>query len=116
MHRAALVVAALVSLTALASAQNKKPAEKNDGPRPLVCAPLGVAPGVETKLVVRGLRLDNVTEVRFGDVKAEVQIVSKGKTAVPNMQDAAKVGDTQLELKVKLPADFTGGEAAFTVI
>ena len=32
------------------------------------------------------------------------------------MQDAAKVGDTQLEVKVTLPADFAGKEAAFTVV
>jgi Bacterial pre-peptidase C-terminal domain len=81
-----------------------------------MCFPLGVVPGVETKITLRGQRLDTATEVRFGEVKATVKIISKGKANVPNMQDAAKVGDTQIETLVTLPADFAGNEAAFTVV
>src|SRR4051812_45724854 len=95
--RVALLAALL--LPAFAPAQPQPP-ERKDGPRPLVCAPLGVVPGVETKLIVRGQRLDTATEIRFGEVKATVKITNKGKAAVPNMQEGAKVGDTQLEATV----------------
>ena len=116
MRRAAFLVAIVLSLPlALAPAQQKPP-EKKDQPRTLVCAPLGVVPGAETKLVIRGQRLDTATELRFGDVQATVKITGKGKAAVPNMQDAAKVGDTQLEAAVTLPADFADKEAKFTVV
>ncbi len=109
-----LLTAAL--LTATYAPAQQKPADKKDSPRPLVCIPLGVVPGVETKLIIRGQRLDNATEIRFGDVKATVKIVNKGKATVPNMQDAAKVGDTQIEATVTLPADFADKEIAFTII
>jgi hypothetical protein len=115
MRRVVLLIALLFLPAALAPAQPKPP-EKKDGPRPLVCIPLGVVPGVETKLTIRGQRLDTSTEIRFGDVKATVKIVNKGKANVPNMQDAAKVGDTQIEATVTLPDDFAGKEAAFTVV
>jgi hypothetical protein len=96
--------------------EQPKPAEKKDAPRPLLCIPLGVVPGVETKVVIRGQRLDKATEVRFGDVKATVKIVKKRNASVPNMQDAAKVGDTEIEAQITLPADFAEKEAAFTVV
>lgn len=118
MRRLPLLVAAVILVAAtLVFAQPKpKPPDKKDTPHPLLCLPLGVVPGVETKVIIRGQRLDSTTEVRFGAVKATVKIVSKGKATVPAMQDAAKIGDTQLEVKVTLPAAFTGKEAAFTVV
>jgi hypothetical protein len=116
MRRFVLLVAAGMFLSALAAPAQPKPAEKKDEPRPLVCLPLGVVPGVETKIVIRGQRLDTATEIRFAEIKAAVKIVSKGKATVPNMQDVAKVGDTQIEATVTLPADFDGKEAAFTIV
>jgi hypothetical protein len=116
MCRAAFLVAAVLSLPLALAPARQKPPDKKDQPRALVCAPLGVVPGVETRLVIRGQRLDTATELRFGDVAATVKITGKGKAAVPNMQDAAKVGDTQLEATVTLPADFAEIEAKFTVV
>jgi hypothetical protein len=115
MRRVMFLVAAVSLTTAFAPAQTK-PADKKDAPRPLICIPLGVVPGVETKITIRGQRLDNASEIRFGDVKATVKIVNKSKANIPNMQDAAKVGDTQIEAQITLPADFAGKEAAFTVV
>ena len=116
MRRAVLLVAVVVFLSAAFAPAQPKPPEKKDEPRPLVCLPLGVVPGVETKITIRGQRLDTATEIKFGEIKATVKIVSKGKAAVPNMQDAAKVGDTQIEVQVTLPADFVAKEAAFTIV
>ena len=113
---ASLLVTVAVFLPSAFAPAQPKPADKKDTPRPLLCIPLGVVPGVESKIVIRGQRLDAATEVRFGDVKATVKIVRKGKANVPAMMDAAKIGDTQLEVKVTLPADFAGKEAAFTVV
>ena len=116
MRRVVMLVVSGVFLSAAFAPAQPKPAEKKEEPRPLVCLPLGVVPGVETKIVIRGQRIDTATEIRFGEVKAAVKIVSKGKATVPNMQDTAKVGDTQIEASITLPADFEGKEAAFTIV
>jgi hypothetical protein len=115
MHRIAYCFAVLFLPLSVAPA-HQIPPDKKDTPRPLVCVPLGVVPGVETKVVIRGQRLDAATEIRFGDVTAAVKITAKGKATVPNMQDAAKVGDTQVEATVTLPADLAEKEVPFTVV
>src|SRR4029079_1276805 len=116
MRRAAIALAVLVSVALPGAPGQPKPPDKKDAPHPIVCIPLGVIPGVETKITLRGQRLDTATEIKFGDVKAEVKITGKGKTAVPNMQGAARVGDTQIEGLVKLPADFAGDQVTLTVV
>ncbi|HKI37674.1 MAG TPA: hypothetical protein VKA46_37830, partial [Gemmataceae bacterium] len=108
----ALVLAAATSLPA----QDKKPPEKKDAPTVIVALPLGVPPGKATKVTLRGLKLDTATEVRFRAPKATAKVVSKGKTTVPNMQEAKRVGDTQIEVEVTLPADVPEGAAEFTVV
>ena len=115
MRRVALLIAAVFLTAAFVPAQ-PKPSDKKDAPRPLMCIPLGIVPGVETKIIIRGQRLDNASEIRFGKVKATVKIVKKGKANVPNKQDVAKVGDTEIEATVTLPADFAEKGAAFTVV
>ena len=42
-----------------------------------MCIPLGVVPGVETKITIRGQRLDNASEIRFGEVKATMWKIIK---------------------------------------
>jgi hypothetical protein len=90
----------------LASGQQKRPS-KDAEPRVTMTLPLGVAPGKTTKVTVRGVKLDGATAVRFADPKMTfpLKLVGKGKASVPNMMDAARVGDTQVEVEIALPAD-----------
>lgn len=109
MPRRWLLVAALVAGPVYA--QDKKP----DVPRITAVAPFGLLPGKETTLKIRGVKLSNATEVRLpGGLKAEIK---EKKTAdVPNGLDAKDVGDTQLEVKLTVPADRPAGPLALSVV
>lgn len=84
----------------------------------MVVLPLGVTPGTTNKIKIRGLNLTNVSEVRFSDTNlhADVIIKSKGKADVPKESDVKTVGDTQLELELKLPSTAPVGTNSFTLI
>ena len=110
--RLALLSCALLS--AGADARDKKPAPPQ--PRVTVVVPLGAISGATTRLTLRGLKLDAATEVRFPETKATVKVVKKGKAAVPAQQAADRVGDTQVEVDVTLPADVPEGSVPFVVV
>jgi len=114
--RLPLALALFLAGTPLVLAQEKKPPEKKDAPIVIVALPLGVPAGKGTKVMLRGLRLDTATEVRFKAAKASVRILSKGKAAMPDKQEAKHVGDTQVEIEVTLPADVPDGTAEFTLV
>ena len=78
--------------------------------------PLGVMPGVKTAVVIRGLKLDQATEVRVGDWKDAAKIVKKGAATVPKPLEPAKTGDQQVEVEITLPADAPLGSVNVVVI
>jgi hypothetical protein len=82
-------------------------------PKVLLALPFGVKPGATTKITLRGLKLDNLKEVRIAP-KGTVKLLKKGKAAVPAQMEAARVGDSEVEVEVTLPAD-TPGEAVQVV-
>jgi hypothetical protein len=84
-----------------------KPPPK-DGPKAVLALPLGIPAGASTRVILRGRKLDTASAVRCTDDKVAVKVLSKGKANVPNQMDAAQVGDTQVEVEVTVPADFTG--------
>lgn len=102
--RIALIVNLLVA-TSLCHGQETKPEKQ---PKIVVAVPLTVTAGVPTKLVLRGLFLDELTEVTSADPELKIEIASKGKAAVPQNYEAKRVGDTQAELKFTLPAETVG--------
>lgn len=106
--------AALFGLLVLPRAFSVSPPPQN--PHVIVVSPLGVAPGVATKITVRGLRLDSATQVRFQDAKASVKVLSKGKAPVPDKQEPTRVGDTQVEAEVTLPPSTPAGTVSFVVV
>ena len=102
----------MVLMAALGHAQDKKP---DNTPQLLIATPLGVVAGQPTKIVLRGKRLDEVKELRLnGQVAAK--ILSKGKTAVPQKQDVNRVGDSQLEVELTLPADTKPGDCELVAV
>jgi len=107
--------------------QNQAPAEP---PEVLFAVPFAVPyvpPGNEAaavKVVLRGLRLDNPTEVRVsaasggaasggtasggtasGGTVASAKIVSSGVAAVPDKFDPKRVGDRQVEIALTMPGE-----------
>lgn len=109
-------VAASIALALLSGlvirAQDKKPEEP---PRVLMCTPLGISAGTPHKLVLRGLRLDQATEVRVGDPPVPVKLVSKGKVPVPQKQEVNRAGDSQIEIEIALPPESKPGETPLSV-
>ncbi|MFM7073001.1 MAG: hypothetical protein ACKO38_14525 [Planctomycetota bacterium] len=74
------------------------------------------SPGT-VKVVLRGLRLDNPTEVRVGSatgtavtgppvtgVAGSARILSSGPAAVPDKLEAKRVGDRQVEIALTMPS------------
>ena len=105
----------LLSLPLFLLAQPKKPDPRN-APQVLVALPLGIAPGASGKITLRGLRLDNASEVRLPGGKGTLKLVRKGKVAVPNMQKPEKVGDSEVQIDLTLPADTPEGPLAVEVV
>jgi hypothetical protein len=105
----------LLSLPIVLLAQPKQ-ADPRNGPRVVVAVPLGATPGSTSKLTLRGLRLDNATEVRLTGSKGTVKLIKKGKTGVPNMQKPEKVGDSEVQIELTLPADAPEGTLAVEVV
>lgn len=102
----------LICLALLPAADAPKP------PRPQVvlATSLGIAPGKTTRIILRGLNLDAVTEVRLHDPKGSARLLRKGTTAVPNQQDPNKIGNTEVEAELSLSADYPGQTVPVAVI
>ena len=104
---------------ALCLAEEKHDEKKKPEPPSIaVVIPLGVIPGVTNKIKIRGQNLTNVNELRFTDTNchAEILIRSKGKVEVPKEMEAKKVGDTQIEVELKLADETLPGTNTFTLI
>ena len=115
MHRS-IAIPLLLGLAILpgAAQDKKKPAPKNE-PNVLLTIPLGAAPGKTTKITIRGSNLDTANEVKVVDNKGTVKILNKGKAGVPD-KNPEKVGDTQIEIELKLDAKFSGESIALVVV
>jgi hypothetical protein len=105
----------LLAPIAFAPAQPKPP-DMKDKPRLIVAAPIGVAPGKTSKLTVRGLKIDTASEIRVHDPKSTAKLLAKAKVAVPNQQDPAQVGDSQIEIEVTLPDDYPMTTLSLSVV
>jgi hypothetical protein len=114
--RPQLPIGSLFVVMLLFAAEPKKPEPKKDPPRVIVAVPLGIAPGVKTHLVLRGLRLDNATEVRCQEPKAAAKLLKANKVGVPKPQQANRVGDTQIEAEVMLPPDYPNRTVTVSVL
>jgi hypothetical protein len=97
MFRVLLVLALLVQ-------DKKEPPDPK--PRISMALPLSAAPGATSKITLRGLNLDQATEVKFAEPieGASIAIKGKGKAEMPKETDPAVYGDTKVELELKLPA------------
>jgi len=98
---------ALALLVLLAAQDDKKP-PPDPKPRISMALPLAISPGDVAKVTLRGLNLDQASEVKFSEPieGATIAIKSKGKAEIPKEGDPAVYGDTKAELEIKLPAEF----------
>jgi hypothetical protein len=94
-------------LFALPSAAQEKKEEKKDKPQILNASTLALIPGATKTLRLRGLLLAESSAVKatINDTEIPVTLRSKGKSEAPKPFDAPKIGDTELVIELKLPAD-----------
>lgn len=77
--------------------------------------PLVVTPAPKVKIVLRGQKLEAVSEVKSADAKVTAKLVGKGKKAgVPNNYPTNKLGDTEVEVELEFAIDHTPESVALT--
>lgn len=104
-----------IALLVLFALQDDKKAPADPKPRIAMSLPLAVSPGGTVKVTLRGLNLDQSTEVK-GPEGVTVAIKSKGKAEIPKETDPAVYGDTKVELEIKIPAEFAGDKLALVAV
>jgi hypothetical protein len=111
------VCIALFGCLGLAPIQGQdKKEEKKDTPKVLMSIPLGVCPGVATKVTLRGLKLDTATALRFPGGQGSSKIIAKKKVPVPKDLDPAKLGDTEVVAHISLPPGIPSGSIALIAV
>lgn len=86
-------------------AAQDKPAEKKEPPKIIMAVPLVVSPGAMAKITLRGLRLDQASEVAITglDSPPKIEIKKKEKAAPPNGLNANEVGDSFVDVEFTAP-------------
>jgi hypothetical protein len=101
--------------TPFAAQKNKE--AKDTPPQVVVAMPLALEPGKTTKLTLRGVKFDNITEIRLHEPKSTGKVLGKGKKVpVPNNANAAHVGDSEIDVEITLPREVAGSTVSFSVI
>jgi hypothetical protein len=95
-----------------------KPAEKKDLPKVLLAAPLAISPGIVAQVTLRGLKLDQASEVTLSGFESpsKIELKKKEKAVPPNGLNANEFGDSLVEVEFTLPAEFSGNEAQLTIM
>ncbi len=108
----AVSVVSWLLLVSLVAGQEAKLEQR---PMILSAAPLAIVLEKEAKLVLRGNFLDEITAVKVVSTEnITVEVVSKGKTPVPQNYDAKRAGDTLAEIKFSLPKETRAGKLSLT--
>jgi hypothetical protein len=96
---------ALAIVVLWAAAQDDKKSPPDPKPRIAMALPLAVTPGATVKVTLRGLNLDQATEVKLAEPVegSSIVIKSKGKAEIPKETDPAVYGDTKVDVEIKLP-------------
>lgn len=93
-----------------------KPAAK-DAPVILYPIPLTIPATGKVKLVLRGQKLETVSEIKSADAKVTVKLVGKGRKAlVPNNYPANKLGDTECDVELEFAAGYSPTQVSLSAI
>jgi len=110
-------IAILISFALFVGAQQKKADPKEAPPQALAAIPLGVELGTTTKVTLRGLRLEPVTEIRFQEPRTTGKLVGKPrKIGLPNNVSVNIHGDSEIDFEVTLPKEVAGDAIPFTLV
>ncbi|HET6250204.1 MAG TPA: PPC domain-containing protein [Tepidisphaeraceae bacterium] len=108
----------LLAIPHIASAEDKKPDPAKALPHVIMTLPLALSRGTTTTIILRGQGLANATEVSAETENASlrVKIKSKGKADLPKPELLEKMGDTQVEVELKIPEDAPGDQIKLTIV
>ena len=108
----------LLALAVLFAQDDKKGPPPDPKPKISMALPLSITPGSTTRITLRGLNLDQATEVKFSEPieGGSVSIKGKGKAEMPKETDPAVYGDTKVDLEVKLPAEVTAEKVSLVAV
>jgi hypothetical protein len=86
-------------------------------PKPLYSLQLAVDPGKTTKLTLRGLRFEEITEIRLQEPKSSGKLLGKSrKVGVSNQMNVEQIGDYEIDVEVTLPKEVPGGLIALSLV
>jgi hypothetical protein len=117
MPRSRIASAVAVALLLLQLPLQAQDATKKDPPRVIFASALAVTPGQTVILQLRGLKLDVAERVEASGVEPpiELSLKKKEKAGVPNQMTPQQVGDTLVEIELKVPEAFTAEAIPLTV-
>lgn len=108
----------ILSLTVMlwasfAVAQDKDKKEEKKKPEPpvvMMAYPLAMTPGQKSHVMLRGLRLQTITNLWLvdGDKRTELKIKLKAESKPPEKYEAKMAGDSKADTDIEIPADFSG--------
>src|SRR5882672_1706224 len=107
-----------LAIVVLFAVQDDKKPPPDPKPRISMALPLAISPGVVATITLRGLHLDQVSEVKLSEPVegASVVVQSKGKAEIPKETDPAVYGDTKADLVIKLPDAFASDKIGLVAI
>jgi hypothetical protein len=117
MCRLVFVIALAALVSASPAQERKKGKDKDAGPKVRYAVPLVVELGKKQKLALRGKNLDAVTEVKVsGADGAAAKVLAARKVPVPNNFPGERVGDSEVEIELDLPAAAKPGAVKLTAV
>ncbi len=90
--------------------------DKPEAPRIALAVPFGVSPNATTKVMVRGWKLNRDIEARTTIANVGLRVIKHENANVPNGQDSKRIGDSQVELEVTVPQDFSAQTLPITLV
>lgn len=115
----ALIIAMLFASLAIADDKDKKKEEKKpEPPVILVSYPLAMTPGQKTHMMLRGLRLNTISNIWLveGEKRTELKIKLKADSKPPDKYDAKIAGDTKADIDIELPAETAPGSVKLIAV
>ena len=113
-----LVPILLLSVTLAPGAVAQKKPDVKNRPALTFAEPFAIDAGKPVRIKVRGLRLDDVTEVRCHEPKAVARLVGKPVKVAPppDIKMLSSFGDALIEVELTLPADMTRREVTIALV
>ncbi|MFL5341757.1 MAG: hypothetical protein ACJ8F7_16555 [Gemmataceae bacterium] len=111
----------LIALTAVAAmlpealAQKKKPDAK-DRPQLVLADPFVVTAGKPTKITLRGLRLDGITELRCHEPKSGGRLQSTPAKSGVDAKFLNQLGDMQVQVEITAAPELAGSDLVVSVV